>query len=165
MRFGEHGAEFLDEVLDVLELSIDTSETDVGNFVERSEMLHDQLSDVSAFDLGLKIGFEFTGDGGDDGFELLVADRSFPAGFFESAFDFCVVEGLAGVVFFDDFDGGGFDAFVGCVTAFAAETLASSSNGEAVLACSGVQHPIVIREAVGALHNCFRIASTPCTVQ
>ena len=95
-RLGEHRLEFVDEIANVLELPIDAGETDEGHLIQLPQLLHHDLADVAAGDFEFKTPLQLVLHGGDDRFELGVADGALPAGLFQAALDLRAVERFAG---------------------------------------------------------------------
>jgi len=88
--------------MDVLKLSVDGGKTDIGDPIEAVELLHDLLSDFSAFDLPfsffLKIGLNPVDALLDD----IDADGSFFTGLLKAIEDFNPIKRFSSSIFLDD---------------------------------------------------------------
>src|SRR5262249_47988824 len=129
-RAAEHGFEFFDEIGHVLEVPIDRGKTDESDLVDVAQRFHHFFADVPRGDFALEVLVEVDFDVGNDPFDRFLADRTLPARFVAAIAVFGPVEGDAGAVFFDDFQGRFFDFFIRCEPPFTLQTLPAATNDE-----------------------------------
>lgn len=151
--FAQHGLELFNERARILELTVDAGEAHVGDLIELAQVLHHEFAEPVALDFTLEVGVKFVLDRGHDRFDLLIADRSLPAGLFQAALDLAPLEGNARAVFLHDLDRDFLDPFVGRVTPLAGETFSTTTNGETILAGSRVDDPIIVDTAKRTIHE------------
>ena len=147
------------EIADVFEFAVDAGEADEGHLIERPQFLHEQVAEIFAVDFRIEVGVGVVFDGGDDGFQLLVADRTLPAGFAQADFDFFALERLAHAVFLDDVQHRFFDPFVRGEASAAMHAFPAATDGKAILPGAGVDHFVVIErvEPVGVLLDAVQV--------
>lgn len=96
----QQAVELLHEHVDVLELAVDGCEADVGHFVDRIELAHDDAADLAAVDLCVCCRAKLLLHLGDDYFQALDWHRALLACADEAAKNFIPAEFLAAAVFF-----------------------------------------------------------------
>ncbi len=120
--------------MDVLKLPIDAGKANEGHLIDAAQVFHYQFANLAAFDLGLRVAFQFVLDLSDDPLELGIADRPLPAGQLQAALDLGGIEGLPCAVFLDNFDGRALDPLVGSVAEAAVRALTAAADGKPVMA-------------------------------
>jgi len=146
------GLDFLDELTDVLEASVDGSVADVSDLIELVEGVHHLGADEVGGDLALKILFERLKNIVRGFLEHLEGYGALFAGLAHAAEKFVAVEGFAAAVTFEDAKVLAFDFFVGGETLAASDALASAADATAVLGQAGVDHLVLEVAAFGAVH-------------
>lgn len=153
--FGFGGLAELDdgpfEVGGGLEALVDGGESEVRDRVERPEPLEDAEPEAVASDLGAA-GPGFFFDLGDEGFDGLGPDRAAGHGPVDSAEELRAFEGLPLARALNDHEGELDDPLLGGESAPAGEALSAAADRDAVLAGSGVDDLVVVREAERAAH-------------
>ena len=85
--------------------------------------------------------------------DIAITDWALPTGTFQARFDLVAREWDARAVLLNDLDRRFFDALVGRVAPLAFQTLATSSNGEAILTGAGIDDAVVIHTTEGTFHG------------
>jgi hypothetical protein len=152
--------EFGHEFLDVFEIHVDAGETDVGDFVEFLQAMHDHFADFGGgqFPFGGFVDHAF--DFVHDGFELGRGNGTLFAGFQQALQNFLALEAFAAAVFLDDHVGNFVDAFVSGEATRAFQAFAAAANGVAGAALAGVNYLVIEMRAERAL----QLASSPWCV-
>ncbi len=142
--------------MNVLELPVDAGEADVGHLVQLAKLLHGQLADRSALDLGLEIRRDVILHLRDQAFDLGVANGPLPTGLLQALLELLPVEGHAGAVLLDHLDRRPLDILVGGEPPLTPVALATPADGQPIVARPRVDHPVVVHVTIGALHRRFR---------
>lgn len=129
----EHRLQFVHKIVYVLELAIDAGKADIGDLIYQPQMLHDDLADLVGGDFRIEAVVDFPFDNFNECPDLIVADRAFPAGFFQSGTYFFRVKRFATAILLDDFDVGLFDVLIRREASLAIQTLPSTTDGKAVV--------------------------------
>ena len=80
----------------------------------------------------------------DQGVDLFVIKRAFPARFRDSRTHFFPAERFSGVIAFDDLDESLFEPFVGSVSVVAGQALTPAPDGETIRTGPGVDDAVVV---------------------
>jgi hypothetical protein len=135
--------EFGHEFLDVLEVHVDTGETDVGDFVEFLEAMHDHLADFGGSKFAFRRVVDHPFDFIDDGFKLGRGNGSLFASLQEALEDFLALETLAATVLLDHHVRDFVDAFVGGEAAGTFQALPAATDGVAGAAFAGIDYLVI----------------------
>ncbi len=103
-RLRQHFVELVDKILHVLKLAVHAGEADERHLVQLSQMLDHQLAQVRGWHFRLAAGVHVAFHGHHDRFDLLIADRALPAGFFQPLADLLPIERSPGAVLLDHLD-------------------------------------------------------------
>ena len=138
--------------MDVLELPIHARETYVGNIIEVNQFLHNHFPDGFTDDFRIGKHVDFLDDFGENIFDAVGWDRSFPASAFEAQANFFGPEWFAGSVFFDDSYIQFRDSFVSRESFVAVDALTSATNDETLLSGTRIDDFVVVDLAEWTFH-------------
>src|SRR5580704_3265290 len=126
----EHGFELFDEVVHVFELAVNRGKTHERDLVDRAEPIEDFLADIAGGNFAVEALIDVGLDVANDGLDLAFADWPLVAGLFQTGPDLLPVEGNAGAVFLDHFEGRFLDLFVSRESPLANQALAPPPDHE-----------------------------------
>src|ERR1700684_282013 len=141
------------ELLHVLEVHIDGSESHVRDFVELLELVHDHLADFGGGQLALGRVVHHAFDVVDDRFEFRRRHRALFARLQQSLQNFLAFEPFAAAIFFDDHVGNFIDALVGGEAAAALQAFAAAANRVAGTAFARIDYLVIDVGTERALHS------------
>ncbi len=102
----------MNEIVHILEFPVHAGKPHIGHLVEILEVFHHEFAQRTGLDLGIEIGIHVAFDVRHQPVNLLVTDRSFPAGAGQPVADLFAAKRLATTVLLDDLDGHFFRALV-----------------------------------------------------
>ena len=140
------------ELVHVLELPVDGSETDVGHLVERLQAVDDEVAQLRGGDLPILLAVEQGFGLVDDLFQRRQADRPLFAGLEQAAEELLAVELLAAAVRLDDPVGDVLDLFVGSEPAAAAQALPPAPDRLPAADIPRVDHAVIVGAAEWTSH-------------
>lgn len=82
LGLSQHRLKLVHEVMHVFELAIDARESHVCDLIHVTEVLHDEFADFVGRHFRIEAIVDFAFHGFDERTNLIIADRSLPAGFF-----------------------------------------------------------------------------------
>ena len=145
--------QFIEESLDILEVTIDRCEAHVGDLVKATEPFHDHFSYLCSRYLSVSTIRELSLDRIHYLGEFGHRDWSLLAGFEEPGEHFLPVELFPTAVLLDDHIGNFIAPLISRETALAAQALAAAANSLSLLTLSGVNHAILFEAAEGTSHK------------
>ena len=131
-------AQLGDERVDILELAVDRSETDIGHIVDLLETFHDQLADLSRTDLPLHLVLEYLLDLTDHIFQGGVGDRALFAGADQTGHDLVAVKTLTAAVLFDYHKRQTLHSLVSSKTLFTGQAFPAAADACTLLSRAGI---------------------------
>ena len=145
--------QFGHEFLDVFEIHVDAGETDVGDFVELLEAMHDHFADFRGgqFPFGGFVDHAF--DFIHDGFEFGSGNGALLASFQQPLQNFLALEAFAAAILLDHHVGNFVDALVSGEAAGAFQAFAAAADGVAGAAFAGINYLVVQMRAERTLHS------------
>src|SRR6266436_32541 len=141
------------EFLNVLEIHVHARESNIGDFVEFFQALHNHFADFRSCQLALGGFVHHAFDFVDDAFELGRGHRPFLAGFQQTLQNFLALEAFAAAVLLDDHVRNFVDTLVGGEAASAFQTFAAAANGVAAAAFARINHLVVDVRTERAFHS------------
>lgn len=146
--------DLIDERADVLELTVDRSEADIGDFVDVLEFFHGELADLPGGDFLLEGVLQLGFDVGNGFFDDFDRDRTFLTGAQQAVEQLDAVETLASAVFLDDDQRDGLDDLIGRKAFATLRAFPATTDAFAFVSGAGVDNFAVFTAAVRAFHKC-----------
>ena len=129
----QDGLQLVNEIVHILEFPVHAGKPHIGHLVEIPEVFHHEFAQRTRLDLGIKIGIHVAFDVRHQPVNLLVTDRSFPAGSGQPVADLFAAKRFATTILFHDLDGHLFRALIGAVASATVQTVAPAANGETII--------------------------------
>src|SRR5690606_1239257 len=133
-------ADQIGESIDVGEVAVHGGEAHVGDLVEITQFVHDQLTELAAGNLALSHRQQATLDAVDGCLDGFGGDRTFAQGEGEAGGELVVVELAAVAIAFDDLRHLQIDAFVGREALVAGDTATTATYDVAFIVLPGIRH-------------------------
>ena len=147
-----HGADFLEELVEVLKILVYGSETDACDFIKIAERFDRAGADFNGRNFAVVIVFNGEYEFVDESVDLFLSDGAFPACFFDAGAEFFPVEVLPGAVAFDYFEFIRHDFFAGGESESAVGTFAAAAHARSVLDGTRIDDFIVLTCTFRASH-------------
>lgn len=148
--------DFVDEILQIIELAVDAGKTDISDLIQADQKLHGHLADLVAFDLAVVVGHDLAFDRSGQLFNLFLGNGAFPAGTHDPTHDLFAAEGFALLILFDNGDLKIGQAFKSGVAASTFIAVSSATDDKPVFVDTAVDDFIVVFSAERAAHGDFR---------
>ena len=150
-----HAPDFVDELVDVLEIAVHGGKTHIGHLVDLAQGLHRAVADLVGRHLAFVIGLETARNLGDDHVDRVRLHVAFPAGLLDPRPDLVRVEILARIVALHDLQFRLDDLLVRGEPVSAGRAFTATAHGRAVFRGAGVDHAVFLAAASGATHSRF----------
>ena len=145
--------QFIHELLDILELSIDRGEADIGYPIQPVEFLHHSLPDFGTLHLSIPFFLKIKLDAVDNLLNHVDADRPLFAGLFQAIEDFDAIESLSSSILFDHQWKGILGPLACGKSLLTTETLPPPPNGLLILPEAGIDDFTLRVTAKRAFHE------------
>ena len=138
---------------DVLELTVDGGEADIGDLVHILQFFHDQLTDFGRGDLALHLILESLLNVIGDFFQCSHGNRALLTGLQHTAQQLALIKGLTVSVTLDDHQRQTFHGLIGGEALVALQTLTAAANAAALLGGTGVYDLAFKMGTIGTFHS------------
>ena len=146
------------ELVDVVERVVHAGEPDVGDSVDRAELVHDHVADHSSRHFWVSDASNALDHAADDPFDVLGADGSLLTRRAKCASNLLRVEGLPALAALEDEGQRALDCLIGRKPMAAVEALPPPPDGVSLPALPAVDDLIVVLVASGTAHGQWGVA-------
>jgi hypothetical protein len=150
--FGKDRLKFVYKVSYVLEFTINTGEAYVCHLVKKTEKFHEPSTKNTTRKLTFVSSIEFCFKCCDHPFDIIFCDRSFPACFSKTPFDFIPVKGFLFTVFFYNCKKLPFEPLICCESFLATEAFSTAAYARTVITSSRVYDSVIVRTTEWTTH-------------